>query len=456
MPATRSLKLIVWAYFFLLIFEGAIRRWILPGLATPLLIVRDPLVVAGLWVAYREGQLPFNRYFLICLSLGIITVFTALLFGHGNLTVALFGWRTNYLHLPFVFVIAAAFDRADVQRLGRVVLLLSAPMTLLMAVQFYSPQSAWVNIGLGGEESAGFQGALGYLRPPGTFSFITGPASFFPLVTAFVLTALLQPHTGRTKFLAVVAAVATLAVIPISISRTLMLSVSIVILGVVPGLYFGGRSLRGLINVGLFGCILLLIVSLIPSLDTPREAFLARWNESTTDNGGVKGALLDRVLQGLTGGVSLDQPHLLTGFGLGMGTNAGAKLLSGSTAYLVSETEWGRVTGEIGLPLGLIFILARVALTAQLFLIGIRTARQGDLLPLLLACGAFPLVFMGQWSPPNILGFSTLFAGLVLAAAKTQPNEILRPPSPEAASNPIPPRNLALSGRFKNRQHLSS
>ncbi len=33
------LKSGIWAYFLLLIFEGAIRKWIFPGLATPLLCV---------------------------------------------------------------------------------------------------------------------------------------------------------------------------------------------------------------------------------------------------------------------------------------------------------------------------------------------------------------------------------------------------------------------------------
>ena len=39
------LKKGIWLYFLLLIFEGALRKWLLPGLATPLLVVRDPIAM---------------------------------------------------------------------------------------------------------------------------------------------------------------------------------------------------------------------------------------------------------------------------------------------------------------------------------------------------------------------------------------------------------------------------
>ncbi len=35
------LKKGIWLYFFLLLFEGALRKWVLPSLSAPLLIVRD-------------------------------------------------------------------------------------------------------------------------------------------------------------------------------------------------------------------------------------------------------------------------------------------------------------------------------------------------------------------------------------------------------------------------------
>ena len=40
------IKRLIWLYFFLLIFEGTFRKWILPQFSDVLLVVRDPVVLA--------------------------------------------------------------------------------------------------------------------------------------------------------------------------------------------------------------------------------------------------------------------------------------------------------------------------------------------------------------------------------------------------------------------------
>ena len=42
------MRLLIWAYLWLLLFEGAIRKWIAPGLDAPLLVIRDPIVALDL------------------------------------------------------------------------------------------------------------------------------------------------------------------------------------------------------------------------------------------------------------------------------------------------------------------------------------------------------------------------------------------------------------------------
>ena len=169
------LKKGIWAYFLLLIFEGALRKWILPGLATPLLIIRDPIALWLIVASINRGLIKSNIYLALIVLTGITGTFTALFFGHGNLPVALFGARILLLHFPLIFIIGRIFNRADVISMGMKGLWISIPMTLLIALQFYSPQSAWVNRGIGGDISGGgFSGALGFFRPPGTFSFTNG------------------------------------------------------------------------------------------------------------------------------------------------------------------------------------------------------------------------------------------------------------------------------------------
>lgn len=106
----RHLKTWVWAYFLLLIFEGALRKWFLPGLSTPLLIVRDPIAIYLLLQSMRYGIFKPGVYIYALWILTSIAFLTTLIFGHGDPTVAIFGARIFLLHFPLMFVISCVFD----------------------------------------------------------------------------------------------------------------------------------------------------------------------------------------------------------------------------------------------------------------------------------------------------------------------------------------------------------
>ena len=182
----KSLKIAIWLYFFLWIFEGALRKWILPSLATPLLIVRDPVAIYLIIKAIHLNVKFSNVYLVGAYVITLLSLIITLTFGHGNLFVGIYGARIMLLHFPLIFIIAAVFTKEDIIKMGYVLLGINLLMTLIVYLQFISPQSAFINIGLGGEGSSGFSGAMGYFRPPGTFSFITGLSSFYIMVSVFV------------------------------------------------------------------------------------------------------------------------------------------------------------------------------------------------------------------------------------------------------------------------------
>src|SRR5690554_2937496 len=95
----------IWLYFLLLVFEGALRKWFLPGLATPLLIIRDPIALWLVFVTWKRGILPFNWVMFTIILITIISFITTLLFGHGNFFVTLYGARIFMIHIPLIFVI---------------------------------------------------------------------------------------------------------------------------------------------------------------------------------------------------------------------------------------------------------------------------------------------------------------------------------------------------------------
>src|SRR5216684_370745 len=59
-----ALRRMIWLYFWVLIFEGALRKWI-PPLSVPLLVVRDPLVLLIYIQAMRCRRFPVNVAMLV-------------------------------------------------------------------------------------------------------------------------------------------------------------------------------------------------------------------------------------------------------------------------------------------------------------------------------------------------------------------------------------------------------
>lgn len=406
----------VWIYFLLVIFEGALRKWFLPALATPLLVIRDPIAIWLVIYASTKKLMVVNGYIAMLLFIGILGTITAVLVGHGSIFVALYGARIFLIHLPAMFAIGVILNRQDVEKIGHFTLWLTPPMTLLIALQFNSPQSAWVNRGVGGDlAGAGFGGALGYFRPPGTFSFTNGTTLFFSMAACFIFYYWLNSKSVN-KLLLIASTMALLVAIPLSISRGLffqvLVSVGFMLVTVARKPKFIGRLLFSII--GIF--ILFYFLNTTGIFQTSTEVFLARFNDANETEGGLNGVLVDRFLGGMYNALieSPDLPFL--GYGIGIGSNVGSQLLTGGRIFLLTEQEWGRIIGELGPILGLLVIFLRVKLTINFAFSCYKKLLKGDLLPWMILSFGSLIILQGQWAQPTALGFCTLTGGLLLAS----------------------------------------
>ena len=226
MTSTRILRLrqLLWLYFWLLLFEGALRRWFLPGLSNVLLLVRDPVALLAVWWAWPLlRQRRWYGWMLTLLVIGSLAFLMGVTLGHGDLFIALYGVRVFLLQLPLIFVFASVFTRDDVIRFAWVMVLLCIPMTLLIATQSNLPSSHLLNVGPGGLGTSVFAGAGGRFRPPGTFTFITGVSSFFTLAVASLFCVLYcHNNNQRQKLICLIAGIALVVALPVSISRSLL------------------------------------------------------------------------------------------------------------------------------------------------------------------------------------------------------------------------------------------
>ncbi len=400
-------------------FEGGLRKWILPGLASPLLIIRDPIAIIIWFLSIKRNLLKFNIYILIFISVSLFSIPLAIYFGHGNLGVAIYGARIFILHFPLIFIIGNAFSYRDVVKLGKIVMYMILPMTAIISLQFFTPQSSFINRAVGGSDSgSGFGGAAGYFRPSGLFSFTSGNVMYYCLANSYLFFFALS-KTKYFNYLSLsVFAIGFIIGMPFCISRSLLFQIGISLIFAIIAFSKDSKILLQILKVFLIVIILYLVLSNFSFFQISTAAFTERFTSANENEGGLHGVFIDRFLGGLFGAVFSDKPAPYFGYGIGLGTNVGAQVTTGTVGFLLDEGEWGRIIGELGLVLGLIIIINRIALGLDLLIRAYKCVSKQNLLPWFLMSWGLLNIFQCQLGQPTALGFTVMIGGLAMASLK--------------------------------------
>jgi len=432
----KRLRQLLWLYFWLLIFEGALRRWFLPALSSPLLLVRDPIaLLAVIWAWPTLRKSPWRAWLDPLLCIGPLALLFAITVGHGDLPTALYGVRVLLLQLPLIFVFGIVFNRTDVIRLSWVAVALSIPMSILIVLQSNLPETHLLNVGTGGVGSAVFDGAGGRFRPPGTFSFINGVSLFFTLAIACFYAVLYgSPIRQKGRLLCALAGIALVVAVPVSISRSMLAGYIQVTTALILALFLSRTRILPVLS-GLCGILLaVFIATSTPAFQQTFDSFVQRWEMAAAveaaDNNTVlssgAGVFEKRVLSIFIQPLSNLESTPFLGGGIGLGSNVGSQRLTGSFVFLTGESSWESSLLELGLPLGLTFLIWRLSLGIWILRLALRASVQGNRLPLIFSGFSFLVVLNGQVSQPTGLGFLVLSAGLTLASLN------LTAPTPES------------------------
>jgi hypothetical protein len=428
MSTRRKIQLLLWSYFWLIIFEGALRKWVLPGLSTPLLLVREPIAITAFFLGWPYlTRRPWSGWVGFLWIVGLAALFLAISVGHRDVPTALFGVRILWFHLPLIFLFASVFTRDDVFTFAKAIAFIAIPMALLIAMQYSLPQSHFVNVAPGGEEGAGFSGALGKFRPPGTFSFTNGLTEFYALAAACVLALVVSGPKPLPKWTWLSSAALVVA-LPVSISRALLFKYILVVIATFAASALSGRSMKNFLIGGCILCVVALAATRLSVVEDAQKAFVARWEMATeheAEDAGVQGVLEKRVGDSTFGAVANAFDAPLLGNGIGLGTNFGATRVAGKRAFLIGEGAWPTTLGELGPILGLAFLGWRLALAVTSLRRALSQARRANALPLILGGYALAMIVMGGTAQPTELGFVVLGAGLMLAACNPTRAELL-------------------------------
>jgi O-antigen ligase len=411
--------------YLLILFEGILRKWVVPGLSSVIYFIKDPIVLYIYWCAFRFGFFSKNlvsAYFVVLVMVFFVLVSAFLLSSPEGFVIYGYGVRNYLLYFPLIFVAGKTLRLTDVYRFARITLFAAIPISVLVVLQYSSGPQAYVNKGIGDDDFI-FMIADGVVRPYGTFTFTAGHVVYVSACFAFLVAsifdkALFQAVFARRYGLFAVSAASVAVMCFLTGSRAIYAYAAIVLLAALVVALIK-KSQRNLLALFLLAAAL--FVSLLIFMSTDSYQVLVERNRSAVAS---EGSPVTRAFSSLYAFTRVVDDAPLWGHGIGSGTNAASTLLRAGreqgAGFLLAEDEWSRIVLEMGLPAGAMFILFRIFVLLWLLLKSYKAlVRQGTGVPLLLCGFLAPILFNGVMTMQGtFLAFGVLYACLILAACK--------------------------------------
>lgn len=407
------------AVMLLIIFEGAIRKWISTGITLQLILLRDLLViwlVLHAWLGgYLKRQKQVTRVMLgwscVVFAWGLLQVAA----GESSPVLLIIGLRFWLLYYWFAVAAAAAMNERDFRTallIAGFTMLLLGPLAVL---QHFSPPGAFINAQTdGGDEAAIFQVVEGVVRTTGTFSFTAGYSYFMTMVAPVVLGLLAARKRKLWQRLFVLAVFgAFVAGTLVSGSRTAVISS-----GFMFGAFLLGRVLfaprRERVRALIMIVVSLALVGILALFF--QEAIQV--TQTRFETAAEVEPFWGRIQLLILGEPGVVDVMSWLGAGIGVGSNLANFVRTGSTVFTLAETESGRILLEGGV-LGAVFVAMKALVLVAGLLASLRlSARIRSPLPTLmwlaLAVAMMTWSAIGQLTANGMLGVSLALALLIL------------------------------------------
>jgi len=411
------IKKLLWLYFFLLLFEGALRKWFLPGLSQGLLIVRDPIVLWIYYLCYSQGIFPSSNKYIVKLAQWILlAIALSIIINQAHPATIAYGARTNLLHFPLIFIMGRVLNHKDIINFGKAFLVLALPMTWIVAQQFQADRFDIMNVASGG---TGHQMMTSgdKVRASGTFSFISGIVFYYCFAVAFIIYGFLNKNAFSKGILYLGTGATFLAMVTAG-SRS-VIAESLQVFACFGFLAYYRPKEFGRIGVSVLG-ISVIILFLYSQIDLFKEGlgFLSlRFEEASNVEGNPMEAYFIRYREIIASPYYYNKWTGFFGNGLGTATRAGSALGGGSGG---AELSWSRPVLENGFLVGILFLAWRLWITKDLFLLCLDGVKRGKYLAIFIFGAAGPVLLFGLLGQPTNLGFAAFGGGLCLAAAVSQ------------------------------------
>ena len=434
---TSAVRACIWLYIILWLVEGALRKWLVPGLSSYVLFIREPIVLTAYALAVSRRVFPMNGFVIVIGILSFMGFMSSLMQAQVNLVVTLYGARSYFLHFPLIFLIGHVMNRDDVEKLGRMFLYTAPPLALLMTMQFVSSPSSSLNNGAGGSIGGQMIGAMGHARPSATFSFANGIPLYLSLLMAFTVHGYTRGEL-YPKWVLWGALGSVLIGTVVSVSRNAVVSVLLVVVAFVVMGVFYPTYVRKFVGLGVVVIVLGGLLSMLPVFSSGMDSLQSRFQDGGAISSSIGGRFFGDLVNPWNSFLDVD----VFGMGMGRATNA-AQLYTGNSDMLI-ENEWLRTLYEMGWVVGTAFLAMRVVISCWLLWRAHLALLEGNALSGLILSSCIVSILMTPLGLTTGQGFLSFAAGLCLAAENGPASEGGRPASPSSAPASARPRGRSL------------
>jgi hypothetical protein len=182
---------LIWTVMFLVVCEGALRKWAFPGLQQQIYLLKDALLILA-YLGFLSSRRPVGAHLRVMTGLKSLLMLSLLYFGlqvfnpnSPSILLSLFGLKNYLLYAPLAFVVPYMFSSAEAveQKLQKYAFLM-IPFAALGLVQFAFPPEHWINGYVNNDSEnlrlAAMFGTRGsvHARTTGTFPYIAGYTTF--------------------------------------------------------------------------------------------------------------------------------------------------------------------------------------------------------------------------------------------------------------------------------------
>jgi hypothetical protein len=351
------------------LFEGAIRKWVMPGAQELAYFLKDIFLFGAYLKFMISPDLDVRAYrlnlpVLLIGVLGVLLVPPALNANIGSSILALYGLKIYLYYVPLVFMMPYLFrTRDEMVRQLTWFSMLAIPICVLGILQFRAGSASPLNVYAqsSAENISGF-GFGEKVRITGTFSYITGHSTFIIFFSTLCIALLAIPQTRHKWVITFITLPLLAANSLMNGSRSSMYTMALIIAGYLlasmTGRLVASKNFTSILVVGLAACAMAGSYFFY-------EAYFMFSTRAKVSNDNIAFRAVQHPLWSIQQSL---KDGGITGFGIGMahpasdGMRRALKIPPAKNKCPVYDQEVGQIIAEVGPISAIAWYMLRIIL----------------------------------------------------------------------------------------------